>query len=200
MSFVLGIDVGTTTVKAVLVERNSCNIHAEFSEITQAKLPCTVDGGDEQFVPAILGALDNVMSRFDKHDLQRVAGVGLSGQMHGCVLWKQDQIQLANTHICIADNDRSCSNLITWQDSRCSEEFLATLPQTSTRVCTGYGCATLYWLLRHQPDELLSFTHAGTIMDLIVWVVCGSVDVVMSDQNAASWGYYNRVSGTWEDV
>ena len=48
------------------------------------------------------------------------------------------------------------SPLFTWQDSRCDEEFLATLPNPASnlRLATGYGCATIFWLQRHKPGNI----------------------------------------------
>ena len=199
--YLLGIDVGTTTVKAVLVDDDSCTVKASFSEITQADTSCEVEGSDEQSVAAILTSLDSVMTGFDQNDLQSVVGIGVSGQMHGCVLWKKDQIRFNESRICL-DGNHPCSNLVTWQDNRCSQEFLSQLPPSCcSHVSTGYGCATLYWLSQHQPDKLNTFDHTGTVMDLIVWALCGGRDkVIMSDQNAASWGYYDSKNETWEEM
>ena len=202
MSYVLGIDVGTTTVKAVLVDEGSCTVHSGFSETTQADTPCEIEGSDEQSVAAILASINSVMDKFDKNDLQKVVGIGVSGQMHGCVLWKKAQICFSDSHINL-NGDQPCTNLVTWQDSRCSEEFLSRSlpPSCCSRVSTGYGCATLFWLSHHQPDKLQNFDRAGTVMDLIVWALCGGGDVVMmSDQNVASWGYYDNKKGTWEEM
>lgn len=35
-------------------------------------------------------------------------------------------------------------------------------------------------------------------MDLLVWSLCG--EFKMSDQNAASWGYYDPVGKQWEEI
>lgn len=44
------------------------------------------------------------------------------------------------------------SHLITWQDGRCTNSFLASLPQPESHlsVATGFGSATIYWLLHHR--------------------------------------------------
>lgn len=55
--------------------------------------------------------------------------------------------------------------------------------------------------MRHQPDYISQFDHAGTIADFIVSVVlCGGDGSapVMSDHNAASWGYYDIKTGGWQ--
>lgn len=197
MSYVLGIDIGTSTVKAALVETCSLTVHEEHSEHTDAAIPCQVEGGREQSVSAILSTLEKIVARFSRKDLEQVVGIGVSGQMHGCVLWRDEQIRLTEQHLCV--HDEGCLSFVTWQDGRCSEAFLSSLPPSSTRINSGYGCATLFWLSRHQSDITRAFNRAGTVMDLLVWGLCGgNGEVTMSCQNAASWGYFDCRRGVWE--
>ena len=48
------------------------------------------------------------------------------------------------------------SNVITWEDRRCTNEFLATLhlTQTDVAIFTGFGYASLFWLQRNYPSLL----------------------------------------------
>ena len=125
--------------------------------------------------------------------------MGVAGQMHGCVLWRNgsklfDAGQLTNC------DENNCSPLVTWQDGRCTEELLSSLPASkwTAPVKSGYGCATLSWYQRNQPHLLEEFDTAGTIMDMVVWALCGRDQPLMSDQNAFSWGCFNHQSGQWE--
>lgn len=45
-----------------------------------------------------------------------------------------------------------CSHLYTWQDGRCDADFLRNLPasQSTVKIATGFGCVTLFWLLRNR--------------------------------------------------
>lgn len=91
----------------------------------------------------------------------------------------------------------SASTLVTWQDARCSEEFLQSLPSSPHgKPSTGFGCASLIWYSMNNARLLKEYTHAGTIMDFIVAYLTGSV--VMSSQNAASWGYFDAEKLKWE--
>ena len=58
----------------------------------------------------------------------------------------------------------------------------------------------MFWLARYEAEYLSQFDYAGTIADFVVSVLCsgGSAPAVMSDQNAASWGYYDLVTGDWQ--
>lgn len=91
------------------------------------------------------------------------------------------------------------SHLVTWQDNRCNSGFLASLPKPASHlsVATGFGCATIFWLLKNSPEFLKSYDVAGTIQDYVVAMLCGLPRPLMSDQNAASWGYFNTQSQSW---
>ena len=80
--------------------------------------------------------------------------------MHGVMYWSSES------------PDSTCSQLITWQDRRCSSEFLSALPPSSSSspypLSTGYGCATTAWMAREGPRGFLDrFDRAGNIMDFV---------------------------------
>ena len=47
---------------------------------------------------------------------------------------------------------KDVSQLITWQDGRCSADFLSSLPKPDSHlsVATGFGCATIFWYMKHR--------------------------------------------------
>lgn len=194
---VLGIDIGTSTVKACIVERNNERTVCEFTSASNASVQSDASNGDEQSVEKILTCIDNCVDQMADELLARVSRVAVCGQMHGCVLWKSNCLhqQASPGHV-----SEHVSNLITWQDGRCTEELLRALPKTAqhTKISTGYGCATLAWLQRHRPSYLDQFDKAGTIMDLFVYTLCGAYESMMSTQNANSWGYFDLQSNQWE--
>ena len=51
------------------------------------------------------------------------------------------------------------SPIYTWQDSRCTADFLKDLPvpESHLRLSSGYGCATLFWFLKNQPELLKQY-------------------------------------------
>ena len=197
MAYLLGIDIGTTTVKTVLVNAVGFKVVEERSTPIGDHLKSSIPNACELSASAILVAVERCASGHSRAALQHVRSIGVCGQMHGCVLWNDGQPFLRGGNL-RADEPGSCGVLITWQDKRCSEGFLASLPPTSTSVpvSAGYGCATLAWLQQYSPDDLARYNRAGTIMDLLVWSLCG--ELKMSEQNATSWGYYDPVCKKWE--
>ncbi|XP_015262370.1 PREDICTED: sedoheptulokinase [Gekko japonicus] len=197
---VLGIDMGTTSVKVALVEETDQGpaVIENCTKETQAQVESQAAGlqGDEQDVRKIIAALNECLLALPRERLQGVCRIGVSGQMHGIVFWKAGQG-------CKWTGQRfepeAVSHLITWQDGRCTSSFLSSLPppRSHLNVATGFGCATIYWYLRNSPDFLKRYDAAGTIQDYVVTMLCGLAQPQMSVQNAASWGYFSTTSKTW---
>ncbi|XP_024066991.1 sedoheptulokinase isoform X2 [Terrapene carolina triunguis] len=201
---VLGIDLGTTSVKAALViETEQGQIVAQScSRETQAQADSLAAGaqGMEQDVQRIIKALNECLAAFPQEHLQRVSRIGISGQMHGVVFWKTNQgCKWAKSGTGHTFQPGEVSHLITWQDGRCSSSFLSSLPQPQSHLslATGFGCATIYWYLKNSPDFLKPYDAAGTIHDYVVAMLCDLERPLMSAQNAASWGYFNSRSKSW---
>ncbi|KAI9564353.1 hypothetical protein GHT06_008091 [Daphnia sinensis] len=193
-NFVLGLDLGTTSVKVCVVDIQSRKVVAKQSKDTQA------GEGAEQDVSKIISAVHNCIGRIPRDLLKNVTSIGVCGQMHGVLLWNRETAWNTST-----TNDRfelgkgQITSLYTWQDSRCTLEFLSEIPKPDShlRIASGYGCATLLWKLKHEPEELSLYSCAGTIQDFLVSMLCDLNCPVMSVQNAASWGYFNTQEKTW---
>ena len=195
-SLTLGIDIGTTSVKTALINNTSGLIVARNSIEHCANLS-TSENYREQSVHKLFLALNNCIKLLPRDAAKLVKDIAVCGQMHGCVLWSSESIGTLKN---LADNESFIltSPLITWEDKRCSNEFLNSLPKSNFPLASGFGCATLFWLQRHQPEVICRFDCAGTVMDLVVSYLCGTTRVCMSTQNACSWGYYDVGKKEWE--
>ncbi|XP_038231658.1 sedoheptulokinase isoform X3 [Dermochelys coriacea] len=157
---VLGIDLGTTSVKAALVVETEQGhiVTQSCSRETQAQADSPAVGaqGMEQDVQRIIKALNECLAAFPQEQLQRVSRIGISGQMHGVMFWKTNQgCKWTESGTGHTFQPGEVSHLITWQDGRCSSSFLSSLPQPQSHlsVATGFGCATIYWYLKNSLRE-----------------------------------------------
>ncbi|KAL3078247.1 hypothetical protein niasHS_012134 [Heterodera schachtii] len=167
MPFFLGIDLGTTSVKIALTDGDK-KTFLEWDRKHNALIEREEKDRHEQSPKKILDTVQKLMGEMETDKLAQVKGIGISGQMHGVMLWEADSIGLGV--------DRChCSPLITWMDSRCDEQFLRTLPkwldgndpQKEKRIATGYGMATLAWLKEKGQLDGEKWDRAGTIMDFL---------------------------------
>jgi len=198
-TYILGVDIGTTSVKVCLINSVTRDVCLKNIKDTMANIPSELGAlGDKQEVSKIYSTLHACVAKISKDQLRRVVHIAVCGQMHGVVLWKAGQAWTRNQR----DQptvDPGVSSLYTWQDGRCSTEFLQSLPQPSSHLSihTGYGCATLFWHLSHNPEYVAQYDRCGTVMDFVVAMILDLDHPITSDQNAASFGYFDCVNMKW---
>lgn len=194
----MGIDLGTTSVKISIVQDGKQV--SSVSRPTNAGAKSVIgSNGFEQDVAVILSETQQCLMELPPEMLSKVKKICITGQMHGVLLWSSKQVKEFYIKEKKKFHIKNVSPLYTWQDQRCKEEFLASLPKPISHLplSTGHGNATIFWLSRHQPDFLTSFDRAGTVMDFLVCILCGMESPIMSNQLAASWGYFDSKAGCW---
>ena len=139
----LGIDLGTSGVKAVLTA-------ADGALLAQATAPLAVSTPhplwSEQDPAAWWHAAVAALQQLGTlHDLSAVRGVGIAGQMHGAVLLD------AATGCCAR---RSCGT--TAAACRSAHELEAAEPRaraiTGNLAMPGFTAPKLLWVRRHEPE------------------------------------------------
>jgi sugar (pentulose or hexulose) kinase len=177
-SYVIGLDIGTSSLKLVVFNLIDNKIQLELKKSTQEARISNNDNSslhNEQHVGVILELIQMLFVELPSEYYERLQGIQICGQMHGIVLWNTETKQ----H----------SNLITWQgkcaneypafemkpqralflDARCTPEFLSNLPVKSlSELNAGYGCATLFWLRKF--GDLTLYNSAGTIQDYVTFL------------------------------
>jgi xylulokinase len=148
VSRLVGLDVGTTGVKAVAVtETGEVTARAEFGYPLSTPRPGWSEQSPEDWWRAATAALAAVGE-------PAPLGIGLSGQMHGLV--------------CLDAAGRVLRPAILWNDQRtgdeCAEiedrvglERLVRL--TGNRALTGFTAPKLLWLRRHEPEVYGGIAH-----------------------------------------
>lgn len=139
---VVGLDVGTTGVKAIAVAPDG-EVLARAERGYPLSIPHAgwTEQDPEDWCRAAAATLAEICEE------RGVAGIGLSGQMHGLV--------------CLDERDRPLRPAILWNDQRtaaeCTEieeelglEHLVEL--TGNRALTGFTAPKLLWVRRHEPD------------------------------------------------
>jgi xylulokinase len=144
----VGLDVGTTGAKAIAI-RPDGKVLARAEEEYPLSIP--QPGWAEQEPEDWWRASEKALARLGAAD---VAGIGLSGQMHGLVA--------------LDSADRVLRPAILWNDQRTAAECaeieervgLARLVElTGNRALTGFTAPKLLWLRRHEPDVYARISH-----------------------------------------
>lgn len=142
MTVCIGLDVGTTGVKALAVDGHGTVVgRAERGYPLSTPRPGWSEQDPEDWWRAASEALAEVAAGHE------VAGIGLSGQMHGLV--------------CLDEHDRVIRPAILWNDQRTAQEceeieesigLERLIALTGNRALTGFTAPKLLWLRRHEPD------------------------------------------------
>ena len=193
---VLGIDLGTSSVKTVLVAVGDDPATAPV--IAEAARPLTVQrpapGWSEQdpaqWWAATLATLDELAARHPTA-MADVGGIGLSGQMHGATL--------------LDEAGGALRPAILWNDTRSGaecEELLARVPPiaaiTGNIVAPGFTAPKLLWVARHEPDVFARIARVLLPKDYLRLKLSREAVGEMSDASGTSW--LDTGARAWSDA
>ncbi|MBV9732034.1 MAG: xylulokinase [Verrucomicrobia bacterium] len=188
MSALLGIDLGTSSVKVVVYSTAGKILglgSAEYPILTPQ--PGWAEQDPEHWWSATVHAVRSALSAADQPE---VLSIGFSGQMHGpAILDKQNRL---------------LGNAIIWADQR-SGSVLAEIESLvgkarlaevcGTAPAAGFLIATLRWLQRYDPARLDRTAAILLPKDYVRFKITGEIATDASD--AAATGLFDVAGRTW---
>ncbi|HQT76219.1 MAG: xylulokinase [Rhodospirillales bacterium 20-64-7] len=176
----LGIDFGTSGVKALLVDGAQAPIGSATVPLSvQRPAPGHSEQDPEAWWQAMLDAVDTLRRDHPK-PLSAVDGIGLSGQMHGAVL-----LDRAGTVLRPA---------ILWNDVRSAAEcrtLEATCPDlrriTGNIAMPGFTAPKLLWVKQHEPAIFARVAMVLLPKAYIRYRLTGALIEEMSDASGTLW-------------
>ena len=183
---VLGIDLGTSGCKTVLVARDGSIIAsatAEYALSTPKPLWSEQDPHDWW-----KGLVTSVRAVLKKAPKEIIEGIGIGGQMHGATLLdaKGDVVRPA----------------ILWNDGRCQAEcdllhkkVPGLIKETGNRALVGFTAPKLLWVQKHEPKLWKRVTTVLLPKDYLRWRLTGEKVAEMSD--GAGMLLMNVAKRTW---
>jgi len=176
----LGIDIGTSSVKAILVNESQ-------QLVAQASAPLTVsrpqpdwsEQDPEDWWQACIDAIGQLHQSCPECRT-RVESIGLSGQMHGAILLDR--------------NARVLRPAILWNDGRSAAQCAALEARapdlrtiTGNMAMPGFTAPKLMWVAEHEPDVFQSIHKVLLPKDYIRYRLSGSFGSDMSDAAGTLW-------------
>ncbi|GGH16352.1 xylulokinase [Alsobacter metallidurans] len=189
MASVLGIDLGTSGVKSVLVDDHDRVLAEAMAPLTVSRPRALWSEQDpEDWWQAVELTLDE-LARAHPEKLAAVRAIGLSGQMLGVT--------------CLDASDRPLRPAILWNDGRASSECAeleAALPDfaglTGSRAMPGFPAPKLLWLSRHEPQTLASARRILLPKDFVRLRLTGEAASDHADSSATL--LMDTVAGRWD--
>lgn len=187
----LGIDLGTSAVKTVLVDGAQRVIASESRALTIASpQPGYFEQDPAQWLEATFATLDALKASHGK-ELAAVEGIGLSGQMHGATLLDASEKPL-----------RPC---ILWNDGRSAKEcrileqrWPALRATTGNKAMPGFTAPKLLWIAAHEPAIFAATTRVLMPKAYLRLVLSGEAIEDVSDASGSLW--LDAARRDWSDA
>ena len=166
MSYYIGIDLGTSAMKLLLVDETG-KIQNSVSRAYPLELPCPgwSQQDPEDWKRALYGGIPQLLSGFDP---SRVSGIGIGGQMHGLVVLDgSDQV----IRPAILWNDSRSAGETDWLNREIGRERLTRF--TGNIAFAGFTAPKLLWLKKHEPAHFDRIKKIMLPKDYLVYCLTG---------------------------
>src|SRR5579884_655616 len=178
-SYLLGIDVGTTGVKALLVDEAGSVVTSATSDYPMyTPRPLWAEQNPRDWWRATTTAIRQVLRSVDP---KRVVGVGLTGQMHGLVA--------------LDANDNVLRPCIMWNDQRTGAQCASVTKLVGERrlldlignpVLPGFTAPKILWVRENEPDVYQHIAHVLLPKDYVRFCLTGAFATEVSDASGTA--------------
>ena len=176
----LGLDIGTSSVKALLIGADQRVISEATAQLSVSRPhPLWSEQNPDDWFAGVEAATATIR-RQAPSAFQALAGVGLSGQMHGATLLGAD--------------DRPLRPAILWNDGRSFAECLELkrrVPDVEKRtgnlVMPGFTAPKMLWVAAHEPEIAKATRRVLLPKDYVRLRLSGEAVSDMSDASGTSW-------------
>lgn len=183
----LGIDLGTNSVKSLLLNLENGDVLSIAQKGYGYITGTSAEQDTNHVFKMVIESIKKVISETNT-DTSLIKCIGLSGQMHGTVLY---------------DRSGECiSNIITWEDDRCDKAFLDKIAEivgddinkSGCGIATGYLGPTLYHIIKNSNMEI---GHALLPTDWLRQLLTGEKSFKTDHSNGSSTGFFDTQNRDW---
>src|SRR3990172_7173745 len=191
-SYFLGIDTSTTSSKALLIDETGEVIEVASSPHTlQTPKPLWSEQDPHEWWEAVLASIRSVLEKADVGG-ERIAAVGLTGQMHGLVLL--DKTGNVLRPAMLWNDQRTQAQCDTIHARIGKEKFIRI---TGNVALTGFTAPKILWVQENEPDVFAQARHLLLPKDYIRYRLTGGY--AMDKADGAGTVLFDLRSRDWSD-
>ncbi len=181
MRYLLGVDVGTSGTKALLMDEAGAIVARATEEYPlYSPRPLWSEQEPDDWWHATCAAIRKVLANSGVQ-ASDVAGVGLSGQMHGAVFLGEGDVVLRRA---ILWNDQRTQAECDWITQTIGPDRVVEL--TLNPVLTGFTAGKIVWVRRNEPDVYNKTRKVLLPKDFIRLRLTGEYATEVSDASGTS--------------
>jgi xylulokinase len=177
--YYIGIDVGTSSVKALLIDSEGKVIRTAVPEYSfQTPKPLWAEANPTDWWEATQKAIKELVSGVKPNE---IAAIGLTGQMHGMVALNNNGSVLRP---CIMWNDQRSHLECDEITQKVGQDKVLSI--TGNPVLPGFTAPKILWTQKHEPDLFSSIHKVVLPKDFIRYKLTGSFFSDVSDASGTS--------------
>lgn len=177
----LGLDLGTSEIKAVVINDNGALVASAGETLdVQRPHPHWAEQHPDAWWQATQVAVARLRAKIPAAQWAQIQAIGLSGQMHGAVLLDRE--------------DHVLRPAILWNDTRSAaqcEALTANAPElhsiAGNLAMPGFTAPKLLWVARHEPEIFAQTACVLLPKDYLRWMMSGDKVSDMSDAAGTLW-------------
>ncbi len=183
---ILVVDVGTTGLRAALVEPDARIVAAEYRPFApDSPFPGLVEFDAREMARLVLDAAHAVTRRADGASIE---GVGVAAQRASTIVWDRA-------------SGEPVGPALGWQDLRTVGECMAARAEHGLALAPNQSATKVGWLLANAAaDRSPSDLCFGTVDSWVVWTLTGGGEHVTDHTNAAVTGLYSIETQGWNET
>jgi len=176
MKYVIGIDLGTSAVKALLMNEQGIIVdEASRSYPLVHEKPSYSEQNPKDWVTGTREAIQEIVKRFTG-DVSTIIGISYSGQMHGLVL--------------LDENNDVLRPAILWNDTRTTEQCKQIIEQvgqdnllriTKNNALEGFTLPKILWVKKYEPEIFKAVKTFLLPKDYVRFAMTGNLHMDYSD-------------------
>ncbi|MGI6294639.1 MAG: xylulokinase [Armatimonadota bacterium] len=191
MNYLLGIDIGTSGTKTLLINADTGDVVASAIKTYDLSTPKPLwaEQNPQDWWQGTIDSVREVLAE-SKIDATNIKGIGLSGQMHGSVfLDEQNQVLRPAIIWCDQRTQAECD----WIMDTVGRE--KTVELISNPVLTGFTAGKIIWLRNHEPQIYDRVKKVLLPKDYIRFCLTGEYATEVSD--ASGTALFNVTKREW---
>lgn len=164
--YYIGIDLGTSAVKLLLVDAGGGILNSVTKEYPISfPQPGWSEQNPEDWWSAVQSGVRELMARYDA---SQVAGIGCGGQMHGLVVLDADDAVIRPA---ILWNDGRTAEETAWLNTEVGKEKLSAL--TANIAFAGFTAPKILWMKKHESENFARIAKIMLPKDFINYKLTG---------------------------
>lgn len=190
MKYVIGIDLGTSSLKTILFDQKGNKIAAASQEYPMSQPQNGwAEQNPEDWFQAAVKTLRQIAAE-SKISKESIVSIGISGQMHGLVMLNREGKVLRPCILwCDQRTESECQELT----NLVGKERLIEL--TANPALTGFTASKILWVRRHEPEIFAQCRHILLPKDYLRYRLTGAFATDASD--ASGMQLFNVAQRKW---